>query len=96
MSSPSPSNRTVALVAGAVLVIIGALIASLAVFGGSAGAPEHEPSPPPTSAPPTAQPPCGMYDFECQVGGTDGGWSDPSSPPNGTDGGTSGAVGGTH
>ncbi|MEU7228859.1 hypothetical protein [Streptomyces chrestomyceticus] len=53
MSTPPPSGRAVALVAGAVLVIIGALIAGLAVFGGSSGAPAPEPRP---SQVPTPQP----------------------------------------
>ncbi|MFH8410408.1 hypothetical protein ACH4FX_37380 [Streptomyces sp. NPDC018019] len=50
---PPPSGRTVALVAGAVLVIIGAMIAALAVFGGSDGAPAPTPRP---SQVPTPQP----------------------------------------
>lgn len=106
MSAPAPSRRTVGLVLGAVLVIIGAMIASIAVFDGSA-APEPEPSRPPTAQPsepttdPTPEPSCMLYDLECQTGGGDGGSGgttpQPSTPPDSAGGssGNGGLFGGT-
>ncbi|MFG2141897.1 hypothetical protein [Streptomyces sp. NPDC048650] len=99
MSTPAPSRRTVGLVVGAVLVIVGAVIASLAVFGGST-APDPKPSRPPTSQPsepttgPTSEPSCLLYDFECQSGGGSGGPTpQPSTPPDGRTGGAGGNEG---
>lgn len=60
MSDPRPSRRTVGLVVGVALVVVGAVIAAFAVFGGSDGGAKPEPSrpptPPATSQPPTADP----------------------------------------
>ncbi|WSW29946.1 hypothetical protein OG698_46305 [Streptomyces sp. NBC_01003] len=57
MTDTRPSKRTVALVVGAVLVVVG--VAACAVFGGSSTGPTRPPatSRPPTSQPPTSRPP---------------------------------------
>ncbi|WP_030780763.1 hypothetical protein [Streptomyces sp. NRRL S-920] len=82
MKAPALSRRTVAILVGAVLVIAGAVVASIAVFGGSA-TPDPEPSGPfavrpsnpvskqgaSPSADPTTQAGCLLYDFECQAEG---------------------------
>ncbi|WP_328333443.1 hypothetical protein [Streptomyces sp. NBC_00455] len=109
MSAPAPSRRAVGLVLGAALVIIGAVIAAFAVFGGST-APDPGPKPStssqPTDTPPTGEPTgdptCPVFDAECQAGGGDGGTGgatpQPSSPPDGGTGGTGsngGLFGGT-
>ncbi|MBT2396281.1 hypothetical protein [Streptomyces sp. ISL-100] len=101
MSAPAPSRRTVGLILGAVLVIVGAVIAAFAVFGGSTE-PDPDPTPSsssqPTDAPPTNEPTgnptCPIFDAECQAGGGDGGTGgttpQPSSPPDGGEGGNGG------
>ncbi|WJV44547.1 hypothetical protein [Streptomyces flavofungini] len=96
MSAPAPSQRTVGLVLGAVLVIVGAVIVSVAVFGGST-APGPEPSRPPTTHPsepttdPMPEPSCMLYDFECQTGNSSSSTTpQPSTPPDQGSGGTSG------
>ncbi|MFF1380627.1 hypothetical protein [Streptomyces sp. NPDC058308] len=82
MNAPAPSRRTVGLVVGALLVIVGAALASIAVFGGSA-TPDPESSRPSSAQPtkpaskpqdgqsagPTAGASCLLYDFECQAEG---------------------------
>ncbi|GHF33087.1 hypothetical protein GCM10010218_12700 [Streptomyces mashuensis] len=103
MTVPALSRRAVGLVVGAVLIIVGVVIASVAVFGSST-APDPAPSRPPTSWPPTDEPTrglapersCLMYDLECQTGEGDessgGATSQPSTPPDDT-GATAGASG---
>ncbi len=85
MNAPPSAGRTVGLVVGAVLVIAGAVFATIAVFGGST-APGPDSSRPPsaqptkpnksakpeTSGPGTAPSPevsYLLYDFECQAEG---------------------------
>ncbi|MEV0437707.1 hypothetical protein AB0I84_22915 [Streptomyces spectabilis] len=93
MNAPAPSRRAVGLAVGAVLVIVGAVLASIAVFGGSA-VPDNE-SRPSTAQPstaankpqggpradPTAEASCLLYDFECQAEG--GSAVVPRQPPPG-------------
>lgn len=61
MTDTRPSRRTVALVVGAVLVVVGGVIAAFAVFGGSGSTGPTRPpaaSRPWTSQPPTCRPRC--------------------------------------
>lgn len=61
MTDTRPSRRTVALVVGAVLIIVGGVIAAFAVFGGSGSTGPTRPpaaSRPATSQPPTCRPRC--------------------------------------
>ncbi|WP_282796887.1 hypothetical protein [Streptomyces sp. CC224B] len=79
MKAPAPSHRTVVLLVSVVLVIAGAVVASITVLGGSTmpnlesprrpaaqtpDAPKRDPS-----ADPTSETRCLLYDFECQAEG---------------------------
>ncbi|MFG3132945.1 hypothetical protein ACGFZU_35255 [Streptomyces tendae] len=57
MTESAPSRRTVGLIVGVALVVVGAVLAAFAVFGGSDGNAAPGPtSPPTTSQQPTADP----------------------------------------
>ncbi|MYX26812.1 hypothetical protein GTY75_09040 [Streptomyces sp. SID8381] len=82
MAGTRPFHRTTALLVGVALIAIGAVLAALAVFGGSDPSPDRPPTTPSPSAPtsepaPDPTPPDG--DSTPQ----------PSSPP-GADGGSTG------
>ncbi|MFI8265340.1 hypothetical protein [Streptomyces sp. NPDC085665] len=66
MPEPTPFRHVVALVIGATLGIVGAVLVSFAVFGGSTG---DDPRPGPTPSPSTT---CSMFDPECSPGGSGG------------------------
>ncbi|MFF8657439.1 hypothetical protein [Streptomyces huasconensis] len=79
MNAPRSAGRTVGLLVGAVLVIVGAVVATIAVFGGST-APGPDSSRPPSAQPtksktagpgtaPSPEASCLLYDFECQAEG---------------------------
>ncbi|MFE1289694.1 hypothetical protein [Streptomyces sp. NPDC058751] len=57
MAQPAPSRRTVGLIVGIALLVIGAILAAFAVFGGGDGTTAPEPSTSPTSARPSAPEP---------------------------------------
>ncbi|MFI9052450.1 hypothetical protein [Streptomyces sp. NPDC053427] len=73
MSVPKPSGRLVALMVGVALVVVGAVLAAYAAFGGSDGS---SPSPGPS---PSAS--CNIFDPECAPGGDSGG-GDPTPTPS--------------
>ncbi|MGI5337726.1 hypothetical protein ACQEVS_10155 [Streptomyces sp. CA-181903] len=96
MTVSARSQRTVGFVGAAVLVIVGAVIASIAVFGGGTAPDSKPPHSPvartPTGEPtsgPSPQPSCPLYDLECQDGREDDSPSEdaaqPSTPPDDTD-----------
>ncbi|WNZ14917.1 hypothetical protein [Streptomyces sp. 11x1] len=107
MAESAPSRRTVALVVGVALVVIGSVLAAFTVFGGSDSsttAPDTpptseqsaDPSTPPVSTPPMPPDPtgtaCSIFDPECDSGSTTGGtMPTPTAVPSDGDGGTSGS-----
>ncbi|MFF9192600.1 hypothetical protein [Streptomyces rochei] len=56
MTESAPSRRTVGLIVGVALIVVGAVLAAFAVFGGSDGTANPDPTPPPTTSQPTTGP----------------------------------------